>query len=100
MDFSRLERDAALICTDSGTIQEDACIVDVPCVVMRESTERIEVVERGAAMVAGIRPDSVRRAAITMLGASGWEVPQEYLVRDVSDRLVRFVLSEPFRRSR
>ena len=48
LDFLLLEQHASLIVTDSGGIQEEACILQVPCITIRENTERPETVSVGA----------------------------------------------------
>lgn len=76
LDFLRLEAEAALILTDSGGMQEEACILQVPCVTLRESTERPETVKAGANVVAGIQPGQVMRSVQDMLGIDGsWPNP-------------------------
>lgn len=55
-DFLRLEADAKLIVTDSGGVQEEACILGVPCVTLRENTERPETVTVGANRLVGLDP--------------------------------------------
>ena len=40
IEFTRLVRDARLVLTDSGGIQEETCLHGAPCVVLRENTER------------------------------------------------------------
>ncbi len=61
--FLRLERNADLILTDSGGVQEEACILRVPCLTLRDNTERQETVDVGANEVAGTDPETVVRLA-------------------------------------
>jgi UDP-N-acetylglucosamine 2-epimerase (non-hydrolysing) len=53
LDFLLLMKNAKLIFTDSGGIQEEACILQVPCITLRENTERPETVEVGANRIVG-----------------------------------------------
>jgi UDP-N-acetylglucosamine 2-epimerase (non-hydrolysing) len=46
--FLQLERNAALVLTDSGGVQEETCILGVPCVTLRDNTERPETIEVGS----------------------------------------------------
>jgi UDP-N-acetylglucosamine 2-epimerase (non-hydrolysing) len=66
LDFLRLEANAAMAFTDSGGVQEEACILRVPCVTLRNSTERPETVTVGSNVVAGTRPNGILRAARRM----------------------------------
>ena len=76
LDFLRLLVNARLVLTDSGGIQEEACILKVPCVTLRENTERPESVSVGANIVAGTNPADVLRAVHIMLGKpTKWENP-------------------------
>jgi UDP-N-acetylglucosamine 2-epimerase (non-hydrolysing) len=76
LDFLRLEASASLILTDSGGVQEEACILGVPCVTMRDSTERPETIEVGANTLRTPDADAIRRGAREMLGReSGWSNP-------------------------
>lgn len=59
---------ATLVLTDSGTVQEEAEMMGLPCVVLRNATERIETVENGNSIV--IRPDQafrIKPAAVSIL---------------------------------
>ncbi len=53
LEFLQLESGARLILTDSGGLQEEACILGVPCVTLRDNTERPETVDVGANIIAG-----------------------------------------------
>jgi UDP-N-acetylglucosamine 2-epimerase (non-hydrolysing) len=76
LEFLQLEANAKLILTDSGGVQEEACILGVPCVTLRDNTERPETVEVGANMLSGVEPDSIVQSAEKMLGAQGtWKNP-------------------------
>jgi UDP-N-acetylglucosamine 2-epimerase (non-hydrolysing) len=76
LDFLQLESHARLLMTDSGGIQEEGCILGVPCVTLRESTERPETIEVGANVLAGLEQDEMVNAALTMLNKQGgWECP-------------------------
>ena len=75
LDFLQLESNAGLILTDSGGVQEEACILGVPCVTLRDNTERPETIEVGANMLAGIHPQKIRFVAKEMSDRKGWENP-------------------------
>ena len=74
--FLRLESKAKLILTDSGGIQEEACILGVPCVTLRYNTERPETLEVGSNVLAGTRPEEIVKMTRLMLGGSkSWKNP-------------------------
>jgi UDP-N-acetylglucosamine 2-epimerase (non-hydrolysing) len=67
LDFLGLLADAALVLTDSGGVQEEATVLGVPCLTLRESTERPITVEAGTNRVVGTRPEDVVAAAKAVL---------------------------------
>lgn len=76
LEFLRLEASAELILTDSGGVQEEACILRVPCVTLRTSTERPETVTVRSNVVAGYEPEAILRAAEKMIRARRvWKNP-------------------------
>ncbi|MBT4511384.1 MAG: UDP-N-acetylglucosamine 2-epimerase (non-hydrolyzing) [Chloroflexi bacterium] len=76
LDFLMLSGNAALVLTDSGGIQEESCILKVPCVTLRQNTERPETTEVGANYIAGTEPDEILNGARAMLGKKpNWENP-------------------------
>jgi UDP-N-acetylglucosamine 2-epimerase (non-hydrolysing) len=100
-DFVSLERSAACVFSDSGTVQEECAIMRVPNVTLRDVTERPETVECGSNILAGVEPASVSRATRLALAAPpAWDPPPEYLRRDVSQAVARIVLGYPDGRSK
>lgn len=76
LDFLRLEGEAALLITDSGGVQEESCILGVPCVTVRDNTERPETVECGSNALAGSDPERIRLEAERMARAPrDWSCP-------------------------
>jgi len=76
LDFLQLESNARLILTDSGGVQEEACILSVPCVTLRDNTERPETIEVGSNILAGVSPEKIVKCTKTMLGReNNWENP-------------------------
>jgi UDP-N-acetylglucosamine 2-epimerase (non-hydrolysing) len=53
LDFLQLESQAKLVLTDSGGIQEEACVLGVPCATMRYDTERPETLDVGSNILVG-----------------------------------------------
>ncbi len=76
VDFLKLEQEARIILTDSGGVQEEACILRTPCVTLREKTERPETIHVGANYLAGLEPDGMIRAVDRMMKANrNWDNP-------------------------
>jgi UDP-N-acetylglucosamine 2-epimerase (non-hydrolysing) len=67
LSFLQLENNARLILTDSGGVQEESCILRVPCVTLRDNTERPETIDVGANMLAGVKPARILECARAML---------------------------------
>lgn len=92
-DFVALERDAHAVVTDSGTVQEECCIMGVPAITIRDTTERPETVECGSNILAGVEPDVLVTLLKTRCAARGWwVVPPEYQAPRVADTVANIVL--------
>ncbi|MBI4022821.1 UDP-N-acetylglucosamine 2-epimerase (non-hydrolyzing) [Candidatus Berkelbacteria bacterium] len=93
LDFLSLQEYARLILTDSGGIQEEACILGVPAVTLRDTTERPETVEVGASLLAGT-PEEIGPAVATMLARPrGWSNP--FGDGHAAERIVAIVSGTP-----
>jgi UDP-N-acetylglucosamine 2-epimerase (non-hydrolysing) len=76
LEFLALLKNAKLVLTDSGGIQEECCVLKVPCVTLRENTERPETVEVGANVLAGLEPEKVILCVEKMLNVKPiWNNP-------------------------
>lgn len=76
LDFLKLERDATLVFTDSGGVQEETCVLGTPCVTLRDNTERPETISAGANCLAGTSPDHIATLAELMASRdTDWSSP-------------------------
>lgn len=67
LEFLSLTSAARLVLTDSGGLQEEATALDVPCLTLRENTERPVTVDEGTNEVVGTDPDRIAAAAARVL---------------------------------
>ena len=76
LGFLQLESNARLVLTDSGGVQEESCILGIPCVTLRDNTERPETIEAGANILAGASPDKILEHTGLMLNReNNWDNP-------------------------
>ncbi len=93
-EFMNLQKNAFCVLSDSGTAQEECSIMHVPVVTMRDVTERHETIEAGSNFLSGSDPEAIIRGVhVTTESENNWNPPPEYLVPNVSDMIVRTVLS-------
>jgi UDP-N-acetylglucosamine 2-epimerase (non-hydrolysing) len=74
LDMLALNRFARLIITDSGGLQEEATVLGVPCITLRQNTERPITVETGGNQVVGNQPDRIRTAVASVLNSNGRKI--------------------------
>lgn len=76
LEFLQLEANTRLVLTDSGGVQEEACILGVPCVTLRDNTERPETIEVKSNILVGTKTDSIMDGVRAMLDhGNGWINP-------------------------
>ncbi len=66
-DFLALIAKARLVLTDSGGVQEEFCILKVPCVTLRDNTERLETLKVGSTVLVGSNPSAIFKGVKKML---------------------------------
>jgi UDP-N-acetylglucosamine 2-epimerase (non-hydrolysing) len=67
LEFLQLEANAELVLTDSGGVQEETCILKVPCVTLRDNTERPETIDVGSNVLAGTNQEKISNSVKLML---------------------------------
>ena len=67
LDFLRLYSNSRLVLTDSGGIQEETTVLGIPCLTLRENTERPITISEGTNRLVGNNPESISRAALAAL---------------------------------
>ncbi|HHS13720.1 MAG TPA: UDP-N-acetylglucosamine 2-epimerase (non-hydrolyzing) [bacterium] len=93
LDFLFLMSESRLILTDSGGIQEEACILKRPCVTLRDNTERPETLRVGSNALAGAEPEHILEQSSIMWDRDGqWENP--FGDGNSSEIIIRKVLSD------
>jgi UDP-N-acetylglucosamine 2-epimerase (non-hydrolysing) len=69
LDFMALVADARIVLTDSGGLQEETSVLGVPCLTLRENTERPVTVTHGTNRVVGTSPEKIMAEAFEVLNA-------------------------------
>jgi UDP-N-acetylglucosamine 2-epimerase (non-hydrolysing) len=91
-DFVKLEKNAMCIISDSGTVQEEACIFHVPSITIRKSTERRETIECGSNVLCGTNYNDIMNAfSIAIKSDNNWITPEDYIVYNVSDIIINIL---------
>lgn len=100
-DFIKLEQLAFCVLTDSGTVQEETCILGVPNVTLRDVTERPETIECGSNVLAGCDSETIlNMVELVTQHRRSWDAPEEYLRPDVANTAVRILLAHHARAGR
>ena len=97
LDYNKLQQNAYCVMSDSGTLSEESAMLGFPAVLIRTSTERPEVLDKGTIVVGGIQSRDVCQAVelATAMYENGEKTsqPQDYADENVSAKVVRLIQS-------
>jgi UDP-N-acetylglucosamine 2-epimerase (non-hydrolysing) len=94
LDYNALQLNAHAVLSDSGSISEESAILGFPALNLRDAHERPEAMEEAAVMMTGVDPRRVLQGLdILAVQKSRPQLPGDYRVPDVSEKVVRIILS-------
>lgn len=94
LDYVHLQIKARCTLSDSGTISEEAASLGFPAVTLRNSIERPEALDAGSIVMSGVDAGGLIEAIdVVVAEAVAPSCPADYIVHDVSSRVVKFILS-------
>lgn len=96
-EYNKLQKNAYAVISDSGTLSEESSMLNFPGILIRTSTERPEVLDKGNMIIGGIEGEEIIQA-IDMVRTyfeenNSYELPVDYRDINVADKVVRIILS-------
>lgn len=95
LDFIALEANARLVLTDSGGVQEESTVLGVPCLTLRDNTERPITITEGTNTLVGRDPEVIRRHAARALSEGVTPRRPELWDGRAGERVADVLLSAP-----
>lgn len=95
-DYVKLQQNAYVVLSDSGTISEESAMMGFPAVSIRTSTERPEAIDAGTIVLGGLSKDSMLNAIEITKGLSidkNSQLPWEYQITNTSEKIVKVIQS-------
>ncbi len=97
LDYNKLQMNAYCVLSDSGTLSEESAMLDFAGVLIRTSTERPEVLDKGTVVIGGITTKDINQAmkmAVSMRdNQEKTEMPDDYHDTNVSVKVVKLIQS-------
>lgn len=96
-DYNQLQKNSFCVLSDSGTLSEESAILGFPGVLLRTSTERPEVLDKGTVVIGGIQGEDVERAItlVVSMSENGEEtvMAEDYADTNVSVKVIKLIES-------
>lgn len=97
LDYNKLQMNAYAVLSDSGTLSEESAILHFPGVLLRTSTERPEVLDKGSVVVGGIKGNDVEQAVVLAIAMFENDeevvIAEDYADHNVSVKVVKLIQS-------
>ena len=98
IDYNKLQQNAFCVLSDSGTLSEESAILNFPAVLIRTSTERPEVLDKGSIIIGGIKSDEVIQSIYSSVELfkeldNANILPVDYQDTNVSIKVVKIIQS-------
>jgi len=94
LDYNKLQLDAKVVISDSGTVSEESSIMGFPGVTLRASMERPEALEQGSIILTGLNPENLLRSiSLELLQVRTSSCPSGYESNDFSMRVLKYLFS-------
>jgi UDP-N-acetyl-L-fucosamine synthase len=96
-EYNKLQLNAFCVLSDSGTLSEESAILGFPAVLIRTSTERPEVLDKGSMVIGGLKKNDIKQAIelsrATFENTEGKNVIPDYMDVNVSVKVVKLIQS-------
>ncbi len=96
-DYNALQMNSFVVLSDSGTLSEESAILNFPAVLIRNSTERPEAIDKGSIVMGGIDAVSILNAVEvvrqTFSTTTPYALPEDYQDNNVSIKIIRIIQS-------
>ena len=100
-DFVKLEKTASLVLSDSGTVPEETSIFGTPVIILRNTTERQELLENGSCILSNTNTEDILTAYRGIRSMNQpWPKLPDYWKENVSDTVVRLLLGKDYKYER
>ena len=97
-DYIKLQLNARLVISDSGTINEESSILNFPAINIRDTHERPEAMEETAVMMTGVNSKRVTQAIDIIMNSESskdrmLDLVDDYKSKNISEKVLRIIIS-------
>jgi len=93
LDYNKLQKYAYCVVSDSGTITEESCLLEVPAITIRNAHERPEGMDVGTVIMSGTNPEDILRSVQIAVDTKRAAMIPDYQVENVSEHIVKIIQS-------